>query len=95
MAVLEKQLLEKSLNVNNVVTAGLDAAGEIIDSCKKIDADLVVMSTHGRSGFSLNHTYFNEYNAQYQCYVDILDTHSLKCRLSDLMSLRTHRANVL
>jgi len=50
MIALETELKEKGLDVTNVVTSGFDAAGEIIDVCKKIGVDLVVMSTHGRSG---------------------------------------------
>ncbi len=50
MIALEKELKEKGLDVTNVVTSGFDAAGEIIDVCKRIGIDLVVMSTHGRSG---------------------------------------------
>ena len=50
MATLEKELKENGLDVTNVVTSGFDAAYEIIEVCKKISADLVVMSTHGRSG---------------------------------------------
>jgi nucleotide-binding universal stress UspA family protein len=50
MTVLEKDLKEDGLNVTNIVTSGTDAANEIIELCKKIGIDLVVMSTHGRSG---------------------------------------------
>jgi nucleotide-binding universal stress UspA family protein len=50
MSALETELKEKGLDVTNVVTSGFDAAGEIIDVCKQIGIDLVVMSTHGRSG---------------------------------------------
>jgi len=50
MIALEKELKEKGLAVTSVVTSGFDAAGAIIDTVKKVDADLVVMSTHGRSG---------------------------------------------
>jgi nucleotide-binding universal stress UspA family protein len=32
------------------VTTGSDAANEIIELCNKSGVDLVVMSTHGRSG---------------------------------------------
>ena len=47
---LEKELRGKGLTVTHSVTAGFDAADEIIEAGKKVDADLVVMSTHGRSG---------------------------------------------
>ena len=50
MIALEKELNEKGLDVTNVVISGFDAAAEIIELCKKIGVDLVVMSTHGRSG---------------------------------------------
>jgi nucleotide-binding universal stress UspA family protein len=50
MIELEKDLKEDGLNVTNIVTSGTDAANEIIELCKKIGIDLVVMSTHGRSG---------------------------------------------
>jgi nucleotide-binding universal stress UspA family protein len=50
MAALEKELKAKGLNVTNIVTSGFDAASEIIEVCKKVGIDLVVMSTHGQSG---------------------------------------------
>jgi nucleotide-binding universal stress UspA family protein len=50
MKELEKGLAGKGLNVQSIVTSGFDAADEIIEIGKKIDADLTVMSTHGRSG---------------------------------------------
>jgi nucleotide-binding universal stress UspA family protein len=50
MIALEKELKEKGLTVTHSVTSGFDAADEIIEAGKKVDADLVVMSTHGRSG---------------------------------------------
>ena len=50
MIALEKELREKGLTVTHSVTSGFDAADEIIEVGKKIGADLVVMSTHGRSG---------------------------------------------
>lgn len=49
---LEKELKEKGLNVNHAAVAGTSAADEIIDAVKKTGADLIVMSTHGRSGFT-------------------------------------------
>jgi len=48
--LLEQELKTKGLNVTNIVTSGSDAANEIIELCKKSGIDLVVMSTHGRSG---------------------------------------------
>jgi nucleotide-binding universal stress UspA family protein len=50
MVALEKQLKEKGLDVTSIVISGFDAASEIIELCKKNGIDLVVMSTHGRSG---------------------------------------------
>jgi nucleotide-binding universal stress UspA family protein len=50
MIVLEKELREKGLTVTHNVISGFDAADEIIEVGKKVGADLVVMSTHGRSG---------------------------------------------
>jgi nucleotide-binding universal stress UspA family protein len=50
MALLEKRLAGKGLDLNSVVTKGFDPADEIIETAKKINADLTVMSTHGRSG---------------------------------------------
>jgi nucleotide-binding universal stress UspA family protein len=50
MVALEKELRGKSLIVDHSVTSGFNAANEIIEVSKKISADLIVMSTHGRSG---------------------------------------------
>jgi nucleotide-binding universal stress UspA family protein len=50
MDLLEQELKGKGLNVKSIVTTGSDAAVEIIELCKKSGTDLVVMSTHGRSG---------------------------------------------
>ena len=50
MIALETELKEKDLDVTNIVTSGFDAADEIIKAVEKVNADLVVMSTHGRSG---------------------------------------------
>jgi nucleotide-binding universal stress UspA family protein len=51
MIALQAGLKRKGLDATQiVVTVGLNAADEIIEAGKKIDADLVVMSTHGRSG---------------------------------------------
>jgi nucleotide-binding universal stress UspA family protein len=51
MAELESELVEKHLDTAYRVTTGNDAATEIIEMGKNIGADLVVMSTHGRSGW--------------------------------------------
>ncbi len=50
MAVLDKELKQEGLEVTSIVTLGFDAATEIEKACKNIGADLVVMSTRGRSG---------------------------------------------
>ncbi len=50
MSVLEKDVRGRGLDVDSMVTSGVDAAGEIIQAEKTSGADLVVMSTHGRSG---------------------------------------------
>ncbi len=47
---LEKELTAKGLSVTHNVTLGRDAAGDIIELSKKTGADLIIMSTHGRSG---------------------------------------------
>jgi nucleotide-binding universal stress UspA family protein len=47
---VERELKEKGLDVTHVVTSGFDAANKIIEISDKTGADLVVMSTHGRSG---------------------------------------------
>ena len=50
MSLLEQELRAKGLNAKSIVTTGSDAANEIIELCNKSGVDLVVMSTHGRSG---------------------------------------------
>lgn len=50
ITALEKKLREKGLTITHIITSGFNAADEIIQAGKKVDADLVVMSTHGRSG---------------------------------------------
>jgi nucleotide-binding universal stress UspA family protein len=50
MTDLEDKLKNKGLDVNKLVVAGVSAADEIIDGSIKVGADLIVMSTHGRSG---------------------------------------------
>ena len=47
---LEEGMRKKGLAVTAVITSGTDAASEIIRLCKVVSAELVVMSTHGRSG---------------------------------------------
>jgi nucleotide-binding universal stress UspA family protein len=50
MVNIEAELKQKGLNVTHIVNSGFDAAGEILELCNKMDTDLVVMSSHGRSG---------------------------------------------
>ncbi len=52
MTELENKLKGKGIEVNQLIVSGVSAGDEIIDASKKIEADLIVMSTHGRSGFS-------------------------------------------
>ena len=50
MIVVEAELKEKGLNVTHTVQSGTDAANEIIEISKEVNADLVIMATHGRYG---------------------------------------------
>jgi nucleotide-binding universal stress UspA family protein len=50
MNKLADEIKQKGIEANTLVTVGYDGASEIIDACKKTSADLLVMSTHGRSG---------------------------------------------
>jgi nucleotide-binding universal stress UspA family protein len=50
ITALEKKLREKGLTITHIITSGFNAADEIIQAGKKVGADLIVMSTHGRSG---------------------------------------------
>ena len=52
ITTLEKQLREKGLTVTHLITSGSNAADEIIKASREVGADLVVMSTHGRSGLA-------------------------------------------
>jgi len=47
---IEKGLKEKGLSADHTITAGIDAAKEILQISKERGIDLIVMSTHGRSG---------------------------------------------
>ena len=46
---VEKELRQKGIAVTHNMVSGTDPAHEIIETEKKVGADLVVMSTHGRS----------------------------------------------
>ena len=50
MEALAEKIKEKGIDVNHLVVTGTSAGDEIIEATKDIGADLVVMSTHGRSG---------------------------------------------
>ena len=52
LMTIEKQLKARGIVVDHRITSGIDAAKEIIQISKDIDADLIVMSTHGRSGLN-------------------------------------------
>ncbi len=49
---VEKGLRAKGVTATNQVVTGVDAAEELIEAGTKVGADLVVMSTHGRSGIT-------------------------------------------
>jgi nucleotide-binding universal stress UspA family protein len=46
----EKELREKGLSVDHIITSGIDAAKEILQISKERGLDLIIMSTRGRSG---------------------------------------------
>ena len=50
MAALAQKLTANGLVAVAGVTSGTDAANEIIQTTKDSDIDLIVMSSHGRSG---------------------------------------------
>ena len=50
MAALEKEMKKKHIDVSHLVTTGYDAAEDILEASKKTGSDLMIMSTHGRSG---------------------------------------------
>jgi len=50
MTGLERELKEQGFTATWDVTSGTDAADEIIKTSRLVDADLIIMSTHGRSG---------------------------------------------
>lgn len=50
MIAIQKELADSVPNITTVVTSGFDAASAIIETGKKVNADLVIMSTNGRSG---------------------------------------------
>ena len=50
MRVLNEEIKQKGIDVNSIVTSGNDAAIEIEKVSETIGADLIIMTTHGRSG---------------------------------------------
>ena len=52
LATLAEGLRQRGLNVTTIVRTGQQVAVEIIDFAKESGVDLIVMSTHGRSGVS-------------------------------------------
>ena len=48
---IEKKLKEEGYNVKSIVEISADPAAKILEVAKEEDADLIVMSTHGRTGF--------------------------------------------
>jgi nucleotide-binding universal stress UspA family protein len=49
---LTEELKQKGMKVSSAVKTGQQVAVEIIDFAKEIGADLIIMSTHGRSGIT-------------------------------------------
>ncbi len=49
---LAEELKKRSLRVTTMVRIGQQVAVEIIDFAKEVGADLITMSTHGRSGIT-------------------------------------------
>jgi nucleotide-binding universal stress UspA family protein len=52
MNILQNELKKKGLDVSYRVTAGTNVTGEIIKVGREVGADLIIMSTHGRSGLN-------------------------------------------
>jgi len=52
IVTLQSELRKKGLTVNYKITSGTNAANDIIDTGKEVQADLIIMSSHGRSGFT-------------------------------------------
>jgi nucleotide-binding universal stress UspA family protein len=52
LMTVEEELKENGITVGHRITSGIDAAKEIIQISKDVDANLIVMSTHGRSGLN-------------------------------------------
>ena len=52
LATLAEELKKRGFRVTWMVKTGQQVAAEIIDFAKEVGADLIVMSTHGRSGIT-------------------------------------------
>ena len=52
MIAIEKELREKGLSVDHRITSGIDAAKEIVQISEEAGIDMIIMSTHGRSGLN-------------------------------------------
>jgi len=52
LATLAEELKKRGFRVTFMVKTGQQVAAEIIDFAKEVGADLIVMSTHGRSGIT-------------------------------------------
>jgi len=52
LATLAEELKRMGFRVTFMVKTGQQVAAEIIDFAKEVGADLIVMSTHGRSGIT-------------------------------------------
>ena len=50
LRVLNEEIRQKGIDVDSIVTLGSDAAIEIEKVTETIGADLIIMTTHGRSG---------------------------------------------
>ena len=50
LIAIERELREKRVSVDHRISSGIDAAKEIAQISKEVGIDLVVISTHGRSG---------------------------------------------
>ena len=52
LASLVENLKQKGFRATSIVKTGQQVPAEIIDVAKEMGADLIVMSSHGRSGFT-------------------------------------------
>lgn len=52
LIMVENKLKAQGIKATHYVISGTDAANEIIETGSKTNADIIIMSTHGRSGIS-------------------------------------------